>query len=383
MKIALVIGNYNSQGGGAERWTDRHANYLLSAGHDVHLISRGFNKPPAGAKLHPIDKARGRLRFADRAEQALKRIGTDAIHDMGDGWFGDVFSPHHGTRAGGFLASDEMASPSWRSVRKWSRNWLPRYREFRLLERCQLAAGAFRTVVALSRKVQRDMMRHYSVDPDRIDVVYNGVDAETFRPADCPRLVARRDNIRRAWGWENRVVFLLVAHNFKLKGLDALLRALSRIPASERVGLVVAGNDKPSPYDRMAQKLGVSDRVKFLGDQPDAVPLYQAADAYVQPTYYDPCSLVVLEAMSSGLPTITTTANGAGELLEHGRSGFILDEPTDDESLAEFMTATLDAGFRANAGAEARRTAERNTMAANSARYLALYERRESRKQAA
>jgi UDP-glucose:(heptosyl)LPS alpha-1,3-glucosyltransferase len=304
MRIALVIGNYSSTGGGAERWTDRHASHLLQTGHDVHLISRSFTKPPPRATLHRIERARGRLRFAAAAEELAKRVNFDVVHDMGDA--------------------------------------------------------------------------------HRIDVVYNGVDSETFRPADSPRLAARRDNIRRAWGWEDRVVFLLVAHNFRLKGLDALLRAMARLPRSgAKVGLAVAGNDRTNRYAELARTLGVADRVKFLGNHADAVPLFQAADVYVQPTFYDPCSLVVLEAMACGLPTITTAANGAGELLQHGRSGFILDDPADDATLAEFMRDALDADFRRIAGAEARRTAEGNTMAASSARYLALYQRPSVQRRAA
>jgi UDP-glucose:(heptosyl)LPS alpha-1,3-glucosyltransferase len=218
------------------------------------------------------------------------------------------------------------------------------------------------------------MVQHFQTDPARISVIYNGVDVERFRPADSPASLARRSNIRRAWGWDDRVVFLLVAHNFRLKGLDALLQALARIRRTEKVGLAVVGNDSPAKYRRLADRLDIGLDVKFLGDHADSAPIFQAADVYVQPTFYDPCSLVVLEAMASGLPTITTAANGAGELLVHGRSGFILEDPRDVDRLGDFMKAALDAGFRRQAGRHARQTAETNTMDANSQRYLELYQ---------
>src|SRR5436305_591397 len=113
MRVALVIGNYNGQGGGAERWTDRHARFLLREGHGVDLVARLFKHAPDGATLHAVEGARGRLAFAAKAEGLLRRLPVDAIHDMGDGWYGDVFSPHHGTRAGGFLAGDQM-QPPWK-----------------------------------------------------------------------------------------------------------------------------------------------------------------------------------------------------------------------------------------------------------------------------
>src|SRR5262249_46673172 len=150
----LVIGDYNAVGGGAERWTDRHAQFLFHEGHKVHLVSRSFKSPPHGATLHPLAHARGRLAFAAKAEALLRRLPVDAIHDMGDGWYGDVFSPHHGTRAGGFLAGDQMQAPWRRPIRRWTRRWLPRYLAFRALEERQFAPGSFRKVAALSQKVK-------------------------------------------------------------------------------------------------------------------------------------------------------------------------------------------------------------------------------------
>jgi UDP-glucose:(heptosyl)LPS alpha-1,3-glucosyltransferase len=216
------------------------------------------------------------------------------------------------------------------------------------------------------------MIHHFGVDPTRINVVYNGVDTERYRPAEKADLRTRREGLRRSWGLEDRVVFLLVAHNLRLKGLDALLGAIVRLKRPD-IGLVVAGNDRATPYQRAAARLGIADQVRFVGNHSDAAPLFQAADVYVQPTFYDPCSLVVLEAMASGLPTITTVANGAGESIEHGRSGFILDDPRDVDGLATLMTAMFDADFRRRAGAAARRAMERQTMDANSQRYLELY----------
>jgi UDP-glucose:(heptosyl)LPS alpha-1,3-glucosyltransferase len=384
MKIALVIGDYNAFGGGAERWTDRHANYLLRAGHEVHLVARSFRNPPTGAVLHPIDVRRSRIRFAARAEQILHRLGADAVHDMGAGWFGDVFSPHHGTRVGGFRAGDDRAPPWRRPIRQWMRRWMPRYLEFHALEDRQFARGSFRTIVALSQRVKNDMVKFFDVEPSRIEVVYNGVDVERFTPPHGPQLQSHRNNIRQAWGWRDRVVFLLVAHNFQLKGLDCILRAMARLRRSEtKFGLAVAGDDDSRRYRAIADRLGINSDVRFLGDQKESASLFQAADVYVQPTFYDPCSLVVLEAMASGLPTITTAANGAGELLQQGRSGFILDDPKDDLMLSEFMAATLDEQFRRVAGERARLAAESNTMDANSKRYLNLYRSNASVRRAA
>ena len=67
--------------------------------------------------------------------------------------------------------------------------------------------------------------------------------------------------------------------------------------------------------------------MQFLGFVDDVRECFAAADLFAFPTFYDPCSLVVLEAMAAGLPVITTRQNGAGELLQEGIDGFVIDSP--------------------------------------------------------
>ena len=102
---------------------------------------------------------------------------------------------------------------------------------------------------------------------------------------------------------------------------------------------------------------------------------YAAADIYAQPTYYDPCSLTVLEALACGLPVITTRRNGASELLTHGRDGFILDRPGDLDGLAEAILALCEADLRRDVGAAARALAEGHSTERNYRGILAVYER--------
>ena len=74
---------------------------------------------------------------------------------------------------------------------------------------------------------------------------------------------------------------------------------------------------------------------------------YFAADFFVHPTFYDPCSLVVLEALACGLPVITTRYNGAAEVLHPPREGFVIDDPHDLDQLAGAMKQLLDPARRA------------------------------------
>src|SRR5439155_13157775 len=82
---------------------------------------------------------------------------------------------------------------------------------------------------------------------------------------------------------------------------------------------------------------GLGNTVHLLGFQPDIRPCFHAADFFVLPTYYDPCSLVVFEALACGLPVITTACNGAGELIAEGREGFVVNAPDARAHLADAL----------------------------------------------
>ncbi len=113
----------------------------------------------------------------------------------------------------------------------------------------------------------------------------------------------------------------------------------------------------PASYSRLARRLGLAETVHFLGFYPNVEECYWSSDFFVQPTYYDPCSLVVMEALACGLPVITTAQNGASELLQNGREGYVLSSPeARDELIAalDHMTDDSVAASDVRQGAGAR-----------------------------
>ena len=390
MRIALVIRRYHAHGGGAERWTDRHARRLMARGHEVHLVAESFGAPPNDAILHPVEissthpwwrPAGSRLQFARQAEKVVQRLPVDVVHDMGDGWCGDLFMPHHGTRRGGFRQNARLTPALERPLRRLAHRWAPRYREFDKLESRQYAPAPGKRFVALSRMVREDMCDLYDVPARSIDVVYNGIDVEAYSPA---RTVSERQACRDQFGLPAAVTYLIVAHNFRLKGLAPLISAFSETARwGEKVLLVVVGAGKPDRYRRLARSLDCEHSVRFLGNVRDPRAVYRACDVYVQPTYYDPCSLVALEALACGLPVITTRFNGAGELLRTEREGMVLDEPDDLPALTGALERYLDEGVRREAAQAARALAETRSLDRNLDDLMALYAQSADRRQAA
>jgi UDP-glucose:(heptosyl)LPS alpha-1,3-glucosyltransferase len=254
-----------------------------------------------------------------------------------------------------------------RLFQRAAHRYLPRYREFLALERRQFDPSRPTRFIALSRFVADHMRRFFNVPADRIDVIPNGVDTDHFLPGDQPAL-------RASWGWDDRTIFLLAAHNFALKGLRQAIEALGQLRrAGQAVGLIVLGQDRALPYIKQARRLGCASDVRFLGNRTDPVPYFQACDVYLQPTYYDPCSLVLLEALACGLPVVTTRQNGASELITAGVHGHIIDHPDDRHALARAMSDLVDPSVRRLAGHAARSLALRHTQERNSRSFIDIY----------
>src|SRR5205807_10604521 len=167
------------------------------------------------------------------------------------------------------------------------------------------------------------------------------------------------------WDLSPRTTGALIARmNYRLKGLEPLLHAVQRLfarpeyrDAAPDFRLLVAGSPHTVSWERLAGRLGIRDRVVFAGHCPEMRNAYFASDFLVHPTFYDPCSLVVLEALACALPVITTRANGASELLHPPQEGYVLADPHEHELLAECMAALLDPERRSRCAIAARKTA--------------------------
>lgn len=377
MKIGLVLDHFDPRRGGVEQWTDQFARQLLRLGHEVHVVATSFQRPPSNAQAwiveHLVPSNSCRLARARSAEAILRTLDLDIIHDMGFGWYGDILQPHGGSRA----AAEErnlLLAPKWlQPIKRIVDRFLPRYREFAELTQLQFGSPNGPVVLALSQMVYRDMQRLHGLPSSRLRLIYNGVDVKRFSP---DWRVEHRDKTRQRLAIsDDEVLFLIVAHNLKLKGVPTLVRALGRlrqegVPAK----VVVVGGKRTKAMRSLARRHGVESAATFVGAVDDPRDFYAAADVYVQPTNYDPCSLVVLEALACGLPVITTKFNGASELMTAGEHGFVLDDPADDEGLAELMRLTLNSQSRSAMSNAARQLALRHTFEQNVQQIVAVYE---------
>jgi glycosyltransferase involved in cell wall biosynthesis len=186
-----------------------------------------------------------------------------------------------------------------------------------------------RIIVAVSQKVAEELVT-IGVPPSRIRVIVNGVDLQEFAPG-----VADRQKL----GLPKNVTLALFAGDIRTprKNLDTVLHALVKVP---NLHLTVVGSTEGSPFPELAASLGLSERVHFLGYRRDIAEIMRAVDLFVFPSRYEACTLVLLEALASGLPVITATTTGGAELVTP-ECGIVLSDSDDADALAQALLSLV------------------------------------------
>jgi glycosyltransferase involved in cell wall biosynthesis len=225
------------------------------------------------------------------------------------------------------------------------------------LEKMRYTPVEHRRVVVTSPSLRNIMLQSYPRTAPMLDLLAPGVARVIGLACTQDRLSARAELRLPAQG----ACLLFVANDYRKKGLEVLLQALALLPAD--IYLAVVGNPAHiPPYRQMAQDSGLADRVFFLGALKDMEPAYVAADMLAHPTLEDTFAMVVLEAMSHGLPVVVSPERycGISGLLEDGVQALVLANPRSPDEVAERVhLALLDAGMKARlaqAGADLART---------------------------
>ncbi len=396
MKIAFCYESVIPARGGCETYIIDLARRLLAEGHQVHLYACRWEEPamPPGIHYHRLPAVGGPRflrhgRFAAVCEQALRAGDHDVSLGFNKTWGQDILYPQGGLHAASFDHNLAKYGRPWlRRLVACGKHFDPAHRAFLRLERRQYLTDPRPLIVVNSYMVRRHFQEYYGIPPDQVFVVRSAIDPQRFGEKDRPR---RRLDSRRGWGIDpEETVGLFAAMNYRLKGLEPLLYAVSllcRMPeyraAAQRFRLVVAGHPRFGRYERLAGQLGIGDRVRFIGHCPDMKNAYFAADFLVHPTFYDPCSLVVLEALACSLPVITSRANGASELLHPLQEGYVIDDPHRHEHLAWSIGQLLDPDRRNAYAQAARRTALQWTFDHHFRALMQVFERAAARKRAA
>jgi UDP-glucose:(heptosyl)LPS alpha-1,3-glucosyltransferase len=387
VRIAFCHENVLPARGGAETYVADFLRRLAAEGHDVHLYACRWAPAalPSAVTIHPLPPPLGPRflrpwRFNAAVRDALDREHSDVSIGFDKTFGPDIYYPLGGLQPASAAGNRrKYRSRAIRTLAFAAKALDPAQHSFSRLESCELLGPNPPLLVVNSDMVRADAQIHYGISPARVRVIHNAIDPARFAEDDRPRIRAEE---RRKWGvGPSDVTAAFVAMNYGLKGLAPLLHAVALLPAAFK--LAVAGSPKTAPWRRLATRLGVADRVVFLGPVADVRRVYFAADLHVHPTFYDPCSGVVVEALACGLPVVTTRFNGAAELMHPSGAGVVLDDPHDHAALAAALAKFLDPVRRDAAGRAARRAATAWTIEHHYRRWLEVFAEVAERRRAA
>ncbi len=195
-------------------------------------------------------------------------------------------------------------------------------------------ASAF---TANSNAVSKFMVEEIGLPKEKIYVIYNGVDAESFK------VKVNRKKVRESLVLdEHDFVVVSVARLTKLKGFEYLLEAAEKIIAgnSKVKFLIVGDGPNRKNLEEKSGKLGLGGNVIFLGFRDDIAQILSASDLFVLPTIWEGFPNTILEAMAAGLAVVATNTSGIPESVSDGKTGLLF-EPRDSEGLYEALESMI------------------------------------------
>jgi UDP-glucose:(heptosyl)LPS alpha-1,3-glucosyltransferase len=377
IRFATAIPDFSRRKGGAERYLVDLCSRMSAQGFEVHVFAERWDEGRKGIQCHRVDtiafpRSLRLFLFAVRATRAIREGRYDVSLAVGNTLEADVLQPHGGVHRAWFWRSLNAYENPFLRMGKWlarmlsAKQWISGW-----IESAPYRMKALPEIVAISEMVKQDMLRWYRLAADRITVLYNGVDIERFHP----RNRQWREEVRKNHGIGDEFLILFVSNNFRMKGLGYLIRALSQMRREEAspFKLLVLGRDRRSAYLRLAEREGLAREIVFAGSTDNPERYYGAADLLVHPTFYDACSLTVLEALASGLPVVTTAFNGAGGLLQQGEDGWVIENPRDADEIRMAIGYFLDQQNRQHASLRAREKAEASSEETNFSRMMGIF----------
>ena len=310
MKVCIAIEKFDPHVGGAERYCWDLAHFLSQKGHDVAIICMKAAIPDIRAINISLVKPFKFPQFLRHLSFSLlhyfkARKMTGYIHFcVGNTFYMDIYQPHGGLHRAWFLRETLRHPAEIRGVCRAIKYMNPKDIVQRVLE-----WWAFKItkpeLIAISEMVARDIRFWFGYTKTMLHLIPNGVDVKKFTPDN----IRHRDKIRSRYKIEQSdFVFLFMANNLALKGLNVLIKATFALQALP-IKILVIG-----PYNRKTKRKlkSLSNTIILGGKANDPELIYPACDCLVHPSFYDACSLVLLEALASGIFVITTKANGTG-----------------------------------------------------------------------
>jgi starch synthase len=292
---------------------------------DGRLVVRGYPEPAgmtAPSNLRPVFGAFGR---------GVAWAGTDVDANV-------VHCHTWYSHMGGILISQGYGIPlvvtvhSLEPLRPWKREQLGGGYDLSCWVE-QTALGQADAVIAVSNGTREDILRVTPARPDRLHVIYNGIDTRLYRP------VAAADALERFGVDPNRPIVLFVGRITRQKGIVHLARAIPSIDRSAQVVLCAGAPDTPEIAVEMQQAVADAQRehgnviwIREMLPREEVIQFYSHATVFCCPSIYEPFGIINLESMACGTPVVASNVGGIPEVVVDGETGLLVSLEQQTES---------------------------------------------------
>jgi glycosyltransferase involved in cell wall biosynthesis len=374
MRTLMFSNTYKPTTGGVITSLELFRKGLIQAGHEVHLVAPeydGFADDEAYVFRAPAIDLPGDLGVS--VAMPLKQPLNVTVHGLRP----HIIHSHHPIWLGRVAASfaNDLAIPlvftfhtRYDAYAQQYVSIVPELAERTMHELVERYLAMCTHVVAPTESIRSFIRQEYDVQVP-VAVVPTPIDLDEYANLEP-------DRVRRELDLEDAEVLLYVGRLGGEKGIDRVLRAFAHVAGPRpRARLLLIGHGaEADDLKRLSRKLGIGDRVSFLGWVPhEQVPDYYAsADIFVFGSETETQGLVMMEAMAAGTPVLAVEAPGSVDVLAEG--GGLLLPPSDEAFTTAILELLSDDQRRQNLGEEARRAVGRYSISEATEHLVAVYE---------
>lgn len=341
LRIAVLSRNFATTGGGAERYSIAVVEQLAPR-HDIHVFAQNIEHVFPGVTYHQVPMPMRRPRWINQlyfafATWRATRHGFDIVHSHENTWHGNVQTVH--------VLPIKHTLFDGKQGLPLALRWLkvmtsPRLLAYLWLEKQRYSLHGKRRIVLTSNSLRDVMLQAYPEAKTAMDVITPGVAAVQGLCTPDEQRAARTVLGLPLDG----TCLLFVGNDFRKKGLPTLIQSLHLLPTDTYLAVVGASSQLAETRQAVVAT-GLGHRVWFLGALVDMADAYRSADCLVHPTLEDTYAMVVLEAMSHGLPVVVSGPAHCGISgdLEHGVHALLLKDPGSVTDLGCTVASILNA----------------------------------------
>jgi UDP-glucose:(heptosyl)LPS alpha-1,3-glucosyltransferase len=335
MKLAFALFKYFPYGG-LQRDCIKIAQECVARGHEVDIFAlEASGEVPEPLTVKCLDvKSRINYRRYEQFAVALRKEVENGGYDAVVG-----FNKMPGLDF--YYAADPCYAAKVQE-RSWIYALLPRTRSFLKAEAEVFSSHSSTHVLLISPSEMKKFVRIYKTPVERMHLLPPGIQRDRIAPADYSE---RRTKARLDLGLsDDQNMLLMVGSGFKTKGVDRSLHAVASLPESLRAKtrLIIAGEDNPRAFLKLAHNLGISELVEFVGGREDIPDLLFAADFLLHPAYRENTGTVLLESVAAQLPVLCSGACGYAFYIKKAQCGHVLSTPFVQSEMNVTLASMLD-----------------------------------------